>query len=97
MITKAFAPMPFRNLEMFLCVCAHYSLALQILRSQRIRELQDQNLRHQQLSLMSYMYIPRSSSWSKARIAIVVVASVPREDSALGYNRANLQSAGTSM
>ncbi len=76
-----------------------YSLAPQILRSQRIRELQDQNLRDQQLSLIRYIYIPISSSWSKARVVIVVVvvASVPPEDGALGYNRADLQSAGTSM
>jgi hypothetical protein len=28
---------------------------------------------------------------------VVVATSVPREDGALGYNRADLQSAGTSM
>jgi hypothetical protein len=46
------------------------------------------------------IYTPRSSTWSKARVivvVVVVVASVPREDGASVCKRADLQSAGTSM
>jgi hypothetical protein len=100
MITKAFAPMPVRNVEMFRRVRAQLQLGAanpQKPAAADPRTARSESKRAAAEPHELYIYIPRSSSWSKARIAIVVVASVPREDSALGYNRANLQSAGTSM
>jgi hypothetical protein len=93
MITKAFAPLPVRNVEMFRCVRAQ--LQLGAANPQKPAAADPRTARSEE-----YMYIPRSSSWSTARVIIVVVvvvASVPREDGASGYNRADLQSAGTSM
>jgi len=94
MITKAFAPMPVRNLEMFLCVCAQLQLGTanpQKLTDSRTARSESKRSAVEPHEL--YVYIPRSSTWSKARF----LASVPREDGALGYNRTDLQSAGTSM
>jgi len=103
MITKAFAPMPVRNVEMFRCVRAQLQLGAanpQKPAAADPRTARSESKRSAAEPHELYIYVPRSSSSSKARVivvVVVVVASVPREDGASGYNRADLQSAGTSM
>lgn len=103
MITKAFAPMPVRNVEMFRRVRAQLQLGAanpQKSVAPDPRTASSESKRSAAEPHELCIYTPRSSTWSKARVivvVVVVVASVPREDGASVYKRADLQSAGTSM
>ncbi|CAK9212316.1 unnamed protein product [Sphagnum troendelagicum] len=103
MITKAFAPMPVRNVELFRRARAQLQLGAAnpqkpVAADPRTASSESKRSAAEPHELC--IYRPRSSTWSKARVivvVVVVVASVPREDGASGYKRADLQSAGTSM